>query len=159
MATKQDLQILTSTLHDTIKTEMALIRTEVTVQGMQIQALEHTTQGLMTRIAATYQALARQGTMLLEMRSQMEDLDNCSRQCNLRVRGIPEPNDLENVERILTSLFQAISGEAAPTACALRPRSDNSVPRDIICCLSSFKQEETIMLKARSRNSWEFQGA
>ncbi|CAH2282095.1 Hypothetical predicted protein, partial [Pelobates cultripes] len=104
-----------SSVHDTIKSEMALIRTEVNVQGAQIQTLELTTQGLTTRVTTTNQALARQGTMLLEMRGQMEDLDNRSRRCNLRVRGIPEPNCPKDVECLLTSLFRAIIGEGNVT--------------------------------------------
>ncbi|CAH2224676.1 Hypothetical predicted protein [Pelobates cultripes] len=89
------------------------------------------------------------------MRRQMEDLDNRSEQCILRVRGMPEPNGPEDVELILTSLFRAIVGEAVratfdfvrayvPYACG----QDNFVPRDIICYFCSFKQKETIILKA-----------
>ncbi|CAH2284929.1 Hypothetical predicted protein [Pelobates cultripes] len=141
MVTKRDLQTLTSMLNNTIKAEMAMIRTEVNEQGTRIPVLEQTTQDLSTQVVASDQALARQGTMLLEMSRQMENLDNRGRRYNLRVRGLPEPNGPEDVERLLTSLFHFIVGEAAPAAYgfvrvhhALRPRSNNPTPRVIICC-------------------------
>ncbi|CAH2293960.1 Hypothetical predicted protein, partial [Pelobates cultripes] len=90
MATKADLLVLTTTIQDALRAEIAGIRTEVTAQGHRIQAVEHSHEAYTARLASTDTALARQGDLLLQLRRTVEDLDNRGRRCNIRVRGVPE---------------------------------------------------------------------
>ncbi|CAH2293151.1 Hypothetical predicted protein [Pelobates cultripes] len=83
MATRQDLQTLTCTRTETLRPEMSLVRTEVSTQRTRLQTLETATQSITERAMANDHAVIRQGTMLLDMRQQMEDLDNRSRRCNM----------------------------------------------------------------------------
>ncbi|CAH2306103.1 Hypothetical predicted protein [Pelobates cultripes] len=145
MATKADLLVHTTSIQDALRAEIAGIRSEVTAHTGRIQDLEHSQETQATRLQATDTALARQGEMLLHMRRTIEDLDNRGRRCNIRVRGVPE-SDGETIENTLNNLFDMILGADAPHTFryerahrALRPRSSDDNPRDIICCLSSFR--------------------
>ncbi|CAH2293512.1 Hypothetical predicted protein [Pelobates cultripes] len=68
MATKADLLVLTTTIQDALRAEMAGIRTEVTAQGTRIQELEHSHEAHTARLVATDTAVARQGVLLLQLR-------------------------------------------------------------------------------------------
>ncbi|CAH2274615.1 Hypothetical predicted protein [Pelobates cultripes] len=89
MATKADLLVLTTTIQDALRAEMAGIRAEVTAQTGRIQELERSQEAHTMRHQATDTALAHQGELLLHMRMSVEDLDNRGRRCNVRVRGVP----------------------------------------------------------------------
>ncbi|CAH2220470.1 Hypothetical predicted protein, partial [Pelobates cultripes] len=68
MATKTDLLVLTTTIQDALRAEMAGIRAEVTAQTGRIQDLERSHEAHATRQQATDTALTRQGELLLQMR-------------------------------------------------------------------------------------------
>ncbi|CAH2315849.1 Hypothetical predicted protein [Pelobates cultripes] len=103
--------------------------------------------------------------MLLAMRRHIEDLDNRGRRCNIRIRGVPESEGEEDAEAILTELFHTLLQTATPQRIeferahrALRPRSLEEGPRDMICCLHSFPTKNAIMRKACDRPTWPFRG-
>ncbi|CAH2256191.1 Hypothetical predicted protein, partial [Pelobates cultripes] len=58
MATKADLLVLTTTIQDALRAEMAGIRSEVTAQGLRVQELERSHETHSTRLASTDTALA-----------------------------------------------------------------------------------------------------
>ncbi|CAH2295641.1 Hypothetical predicted protein [Pelobates cultripes] len=76
MVTRTDLQTLTATIQDTLRSEVA----------GHITAAEEAAAALTTRMASTDTAVARQGDMLLSIRRHLEDVDNRGRRCNIRVR-------------------------------------------------------------------------
>ncbi|CAH2311275.1 Hypothetical predicted protein [Pelobates cultripes] len=84
------------------------LRTDIEAQDGCIQALEAQAQATQHQASATDTALTRQGNMLLALRRQVEDLDNRSRRSNIRVRGVPERERTENVEEMMTELFNQI---------------------------------------------------
>ena len=96
---------------------------------------------------------------LREVNRQLEDLDNRGRRRNLRVRGVPEIIEGDQIQREVTTLFNSIVGKPPQTLIdlerihrALRPRGrDTDPPRDIICCMSDFKLKEEILNKARGQ--------
>ncbi|CAH2224007.1 Hypothetical predicted protein, partial [Pelobates cultripes] len=144
IATKADLLVLTTTIQDALRAEMTGLRTEVSAQGSRIQDLEHSREAHAARQAATDTALSRQGDLLLQLRRSVEDLDNRSRRCNIRIRGMPEAECDENLDEILTALFRMVLPRDAPLELsydrahrALRPRSLEDGPRDIIFCIHS----------------------
>ncbi|CAH2294495.1 Hypothetical predicted protein [Pelobates cultripes] len=164
MVTKQDLQVLTTTLHDFVATTVTALRSDGGAQETCIQALKAQTQASTTQTRATDTALARQGAMLLALGRQTQDLDNRSRRSNIRVCSVPEPQGEEDAEGLLTTLFSLILGEEGPDQIqfdrahrALRQRILDGAPHGLICCLHSYQLKEKIMRKARSRPSWHFQ--
>ncbi|CAH2300793.1 Hypothetical predicted protein [Pelobates cultripes] len=166
MVTKSDLQSLTTTLTASLTSAVTALRTDMEAQDGRIQALETQAQAAQRQASAADTALTRQGNMLLALRRQVEDLDNRSRRSNIRVRGMPEGEETENVAELLTALFRQILGNQAPPDIrferahrALRPRNRDGDPRDIICCLHSFPLKERIMQRARTRPTWRYQEA
>ena len=101
------------------------------------------------------------------MNRHIEDLDNRGRRCNVRVRGIPESVEADQIVTTLGSVFNSLleRQEDAPIGFvrahrALRPRgSDTAPPRDIICCMESFSLKEEIMHKARRNDHIVYNGA
>ncbi|CAH2249148.1 Hypothetical predicted protein, partial [Pelobates cultripes] len=59
-------------------------------------------------------ATTRQGNILLDLRRQIEDLDNRGWRNNIRVRGLPEAEG-ESPQEMLTGLFTHILGDNAPS--------------------------------------------
>ncbi|CAH2312664.1 Hypothetical predicted protein [Pelobates cultripes] len=165
MVTKADLQAITTTIQDTLRTEVAGIRTELTAQAGRITAMEEANAALAAHVAATDTAVARQGEMLFSMRRHVEDVDNRGRRCKIRVRGVPETEGRENAEEILTELFRSLLQpsplpeiEFERAHRTLRPQAAEDGPRDLICCLHSFPVKNTIMAKAQERQTWPFRG-
>ncbi|CAH2294008.1 Hypothetical predicted protein [Pelobates cultripes] len=165
MVTKTDLQANTTAIQETLRTEIAGIRTELTTQAGRITEVEEANAALTTRMAATDTAVARQGEMLLSMRRHLEDVDNRGRRCNIRIRGVPETEGTENVNDTLMELFRSLLHptplpeiEFERAHRALRPCNVEDGPRDLICCLHSFPVKNTIMVKARERQTWPFRG-
>lgn len=100
----------------------------------------------------------------IEMNRHLEDLDNRGRRSNIRVRGIPETVDNDQITPAFQRVFNSLLERPEDTAIefvrahrALRARGpDNMPPRDIICCLQSFALKEDIMQKARSNDQIVF---
>lgn len=72
----------------------------------------------------------------------MEDLDNRGRRNNIRIRGVPEMVNAEQIRPALSSIFNGLLERPNESPIefdrALRPRTpDNAPPRDIICCLTN----------------------
>ncbi|CAH2284469.1 Hypothetical predicted protein [Pelobates cultripes] len=158
MVMKTDLQANTTAIQETLRTEIAGIRTELATQAGRITVVEEANAALTTRMAATDTAVARQGEMLLSMRRHLEDVDNRGRRCNIRIRGVPETEGSENVIEILMELFRSLLHptplpeiEFERAHRALRPCNVEEGPRDLICCLHSFPVKNTIMLQRSNR--------
>lgn len=104
---------------------------------------------------------------LIAMNRQLEDLDNRRRPNNIRLRGILESVENENIRPVLTSIFSNLLDrppespiELDRAHMALRPKAPNSAPpRDIICCLSSHILKGEILHKARQNDQILFKEA
>ncbi|CAH2250750.1 Hypothetical predicted protein, partial [Pelobates cultripes] len=79
MVTKADLQALSATLHEVIRSEVATIQRDLTAQDGRLRHLEATHLTTTSRLDATDAAVTRQGNMLLQLRRQTEYLDNRGR--------------------------------------------------------------------------------
>ncbi|CAH2245564.1 Hypothetical predicted protein [Pelobates cultripes] len=129
---------------------MALEERVTELEADGLQASQHA--------RAADNATSRQGSVLLDLRRQVEDLDNCGRWNNIHVRGLPEEAG-EELTTILTRLFTQILGDGVPTNYniemayrALRTPRNDGITRDIVCCLSSFRLKEAIMRAAQPQN-------
>ncbi|CAH2311348.1 Hypothetical predicted protein [Pelobates cultripes] len=69
MATKDNLRSLTTTIQDTLRAEMAGIRSEVASHAGRISLQEEATEALTARVTTADTAITRQGAMLLSMRT------------------------------------------------------------------------------------------
>ncbi|CAH2302319.1 Hypothetical predicted protein [Pelobates cultripes] len=150
MLTRRDKSEMVAELRALIREEIAAVRADLT-------ALEHR--------QAVDLAITRQGNLLLDLRRQVEDLDNRGRRNNIRILGLPEAEG-ELPHELLTGLFSHLLGEAAPEDFgierahrALRTPRRDGVPRDLICALASFPLKEELMKAARSRPDLRYMDA
>ncbi|CAH2324092.1 Hypothetical predicted protein [Pelobates cultripes] len=157
MMTRKDKGEMVAELRAIIREEIAAVRTDLTALEQRVDRLEEERIQSQQHRQAAELATTRQGNILLDLRRQVEDLDNRGRRNNIRVRGLPESED-EVPQEILNGLFAQLLGDAAPGDSgierahrALRaPRRDGQ-PRDMICALLSFPLKESIMRAARAQ--------
>ncbi|CAH2221753.1 Hypothetical predicted protein [Pelobates cultripes] len=136
---------------------MAAVWTDLTALDHRVDALDAERIQNTHRQRAVDLATTRQGNLLLDLRRQVEDLDNRGRRNNISVRGLPEAEG-ERPQEILTGLFTHQLWEAAPedfgierAHWALRAPRRDGLPRDLICALVSFPLKEELIKAAHSR--------
>ncbi|CAH2276010.1 Hypothetical predicted protein [Pelobates cultripes] len=157
MLTKADKTALVQEMRAAIREEIQEVRSDLNALEQRVTELEADCLQASQHSQAADNATSRQGTVLLDLRRQVEDLDNRGRRNNIRVRGLAEQAG-EDLITILTQLFTQILGEEAPDTYhierahrALRPPRADGLPRDVICCLLSFQLKEAIMRAARTQ--------
>lgn len=94
------------------------------------------------------------GNPQAESTHQLRD-DMAASRYNLRLRGIPESTEAENVGDIVLGIFRTVLDDQEAVILldrahrALGPRpTDPSRPRDVICRLHRYTQRETILRQA-----------
>lgn len=96
--------------------------------------------------------------MLRDMQHHVEDLDNKGqRNNNIRVRGLSETEDPEDLQSTLQAWFNDLLGETTDKHIemdrahrVLRPKGPASKPWEVICQVHSYPLKKDIMRKARS---------
>uniref|UniRef100_A0A8C5LKX5 Uncharacterized protein n=1 Tax=Leptobrachium leishanense TaxID=445787 RepID=A0A8C5LKX5_9ANUR len=164
LSTKTDLAASTSSLQESLLTEIRGLRKE-------LGSLQHvkTAQARHTEITTSHtNALQSQHPILQTMTRHLEDLENRGRRNNIRVRGLPEleqsPSDLK---RTLLCLFNGLLQRDSDTDIeferlhrALRPKGPpEAPPRDVVCCLLRHPLKEDIMEAARASRTVMFEDA
>ncbi|CAH2273320.1 Hypothetical predicted protein [Pelobates cultripes] len=154
MLTRRDKSEMVAELRAVIREEIAAVRADLTSLEHRVDALDTECLQNSHRQQAAELATTRQGTLLLDLRRQVEDLDNRGRRNNIRIRGLPEAEG-ELPHELLTGLFSHLLGEAAPEDFgierahrALRAPRRDGLPRDLICALASFPLKEELMKAA-----------
>lgn len=164
--TKADLSRMTEDIKASIAAAVDDIREDLrTLTGKvtELKEKEVKTTGAIRQLDKVAWAHNRH---LLEMSRHMEDLDNRGRRQNIRVRGVPESIEPIQIDAALTAIFNALLERDKETPIdlvrahrALRTRATaDTNPRDIICCLASFKLKEEILSRARTQDEIVFQG-
>lgn len=91
-----------------------------------------------------------------DMQRHVEELDNRGRHHNLRIRGLPESVENENLPQTVSDVFNDILDNPACSVLsmerihrALRPKGKESdPPRDVVCHVDNFNIKEMILRKA-----------
>ncbi|CAH2281982.1 Hypothetical predicted protein, partial [Pelobates cultripes] len=147
----------------TLRTEMATLRTSLSALESRVTALE--SAGPEASCPAL-PIIAQHTRQLTDLRLHIEDLDYRSRRHNIRVRGLRDAQNQEDLRVVLALLFNLILGRPSDARLridrvhrALHPRPMPSTPpRDIICCVQDFQTKDDIMRRARTVRSWQFEG-
>ncbi|CAH2306742.1 Hypothetical predicted protein [Pelobates cultripes] len=157
MLTRSDKAAMVAELRAAIREEVMAVRRDLAVLEQRVDSLEEDRLQTSHRLQSADLAASRQGIIILDLRRQVEDLDNRGRRNNIRVGGMPE-SEGESPRELLTGLFHHILGDEAPMEFgferahrALRAPRRDGLPRDLICCLQSFPLKEAIMRAARSQ--------
>ncbi|CAH2224703.1 Hypothetical predicted protein [Pelobates cultripes] len=103
MLTKKDKTTLVTELRAAIREEIMAVRKDLTALEDRVTELERENLQALQHSQAADHATARQGSVLLELRRQVEDLDNNARRNNIRVKGLPEA-DNEDLGDVLPQL-------------------------------------------------------
>uniref|UniRef100_A0A8C5LQL7 Uncharacterized protein n=1 Tax=Leptobrachium leishanense TaxID=445787 RepID=A0A8C5LQL7_9ANUR len=159
MPTKTDLADMLADLHNSVRRDVDGVREEVVALADRVSSLE--------QAAAQPAGTEREAIPAYSgLRRLVDDLDNRGRRCNLRIRGLYEMDPPEQLEDVLRRFFNKLLGREAHATLnfqrahrALRPRPlEGEPPRDVVCCLTSYKLKDQIMHSARSSRSWDFEG-
>ncbi|CAH2312579.1 Hypothetical predicted protein [Pelobates cultripes] len=113
MLTRRDKSEMVAELRAVIREEIAAVRADLTALEHRVDALDADRIQNAHRQQAVDLATTRQGNLLLDLRRQVEDLDNRGRRNNIQVRGLPEAEG-ERPQEILTGLFTHLLALAFP---------------------------------------------
>ncbi|OCT78055.1 hypothetical protein XELAEV_18029152mg [Xenopus laevis] len=91
----------------------------------------------------------------LDLRRRTEDLENRSRRCNIRIRGIPENMPSEELRDLAVKLFSEVLDDSGTPQIPIERIhrvgiQRGNFPRDVLCCLAQFEIKEQILQKARN---------
>lgn len=153
-----------------IKTTLTAVITELSMEiravTARVQEVElHTAQQGAALRHVNYKVNANT-LHLRELNRQVEELENRSRRHNVRVRGLPESVETDQLTPMITGIFNNLLGRPPLTTIkmerihrALRPRGKPSdPPRDIICHIDDFQLKENILRNARLRAKYMHEG-
>lgn len=167
--TKAFLESLFSTLRDdlqSVKKELAAelneVRKGMDSIGERVASLEDKSDSV-TELSSLQQELIRLQDQQIDMQLHMEDLENCSRRRNVRIRGDKATEDTNDLFAFTKELFNHILGNPPETEIALDrahrvgpPRAPNAPPADILVGVHDFKTKEAILTKARTLHPIQF---
>ena len=105
-----------------------------------------------------------------QLKLKVDDLENRSRRCNIRITGIPEEEEGKQPTSFIESFLQDVFGaEAFPRPVtvdrarrlAIQKRQTSGAtppPRPFIACIHHFQVKQRIMQLARERGSLDYKG-
>lgn len=128
---------------------------------------ESTVATIERRLSAVEAAQTAQASVILAQQLQLEEVEDRSRQNNLRLRGIPEATGIEDLAESTLAIFRDLMGEHYPPSLsfdcihrALGPRStDLDRPRDVICRIHQYAHKEMVLPVAWEKGDVTFDGA
>lgn len=158
LPTRQEMSGMVEDIKSTIKAAVEDLRADLGALAGRVSEVEDKEEASRGAIKTLDKIAWSHNRHLVEMSRHLEDLDNRGRRNNLRVRGIPESVEQEEIPTALTTIFNQLLQVPEETPIdlvrahrALRPKAqEDQAPRDIVCCLADFKQKEEILSKARS---------
>lgn len=163
----RDLQAVAADIKDTLFSAISDLRHELQAISGRMQRVEEDValQGSATK--ATHHKVNSHTMQLRDLQRHVEDLDNRGRRHNLRVRGLPETVEQDQLLQVVTGLFNQLLDRPRPTPVdmerihrALRPRGrDADPPRDVICYVNDYLLKEDILKKTRDKPQMEYEGS
>lgn len=138
----------------------AIARHDQTIQAIETSMNDF--QGRITTLECTTSKLAKVNEQL---QLKVDDLENRSRRCNIRVTGIPEGAEGNRPTSFLESFLGEVLGPFTrpPTVdrahrLAIQRRQDGA-PRPFIACIHHFQMKQRIMQLAREKGRLSYKGA
>lgn len=115
-----------------------MLRTDLHQLSAKVTSLEEETCNTKLELLQIHDRLTSQASTLRDFQSHLEDLDNRGRRNNIRVRGLPEATQDEDLHVTLQAIFNSILGRLEHQRVkldrahrALHPRGPGSRPRDL----------------------------
>ncbi|XP_056373658.1 actin-binding protein WASF2-like [Hyla sarda] len=135
------------------KQEFAQFHSDLSTLDTRISVVETAHKSTSSSVQALQSVVNGQKEQLFSMQQHLDDLENRSRQNNIRVRGLPEAVSSSELWDALTSIFNDLLDRPPDTYIemdrahrALRPPSnDNTNPQDVICRAHFYGLKEDIL--------------
>lgn len=162
-----DLHSVAADIKSTLAAAIAELTIEVRAVTARVVEVEKTTAQHSAVLRHVHHKVDNHTLHLRDLHRQVEDLENRSRRHNLRIRGLPETVENDNLIQTVTSIFNNLLGRPPASAIkmerihrALRPKGRSTdPPRDIICCLCDFQLKEEILRNAKLRSKCMYEGS
>lgn len=166
LPTRADIETLIQRVEEAHKRDIQEIKTDIQTIDHRVTTGESLTSALESRILSLEQAQESRDRELQEVQLHLEEMEDRSRRNNLRLRGIPEATESEDLAVTVTAIFHRLLETPPPTLeidrvhRALGPKStDPERPRDVLCRLHRYAQKEVILRAAWESGEVEFDGA
>ena len=161
-----DLNLVAADIKTTLTAVITELSVEIRAVTARVQEVELHTAQQGAALRHVNSKVNANTLHLRELNRQVEELENRSRRHNVRVRGLPESVEADQITPIITGIFNNLLGRPPQTTInmerihrALRPRGKPSdPPRDIICHIDDFLLKENILRNARLRAKYVYEG-
>lgn len=162
----QDLRTIAADIKDTLSTAITDLRHEIQSIASRAQNMKYAAAHHRTEIRKIPHTVSTHTQQLRDLQRHVEDLDNGGRWHKLRVRGLPETVEPEQILPTVTGLFNHLLDKSLQMPInmerihrAFRPQGrDTDPPRDIVCCLTDFRLKEEILRKVRNKMQLPHEG-
>lgn len=152
----QDLRSVADDIKETLYAAISELRLDMRELNDRVHAVECSTERQEESLHKITTRIDSHTLQMRDMQRHLEDLDNRGRRHNLRIRGLPESFDGEQVPHSVVAIFNNILQRPPHTPIemerlhrALRPKGrENETPRDVICCIVDYKLKEDIIKRA-----------
>lgn len=154
-----DLHTIAADIKDTLSATITNLCHDIQALAGRVQHVEWTIAYQGTALRSMHQMVDTHTLELCDPHLHMEDLDNRGRRHKLRIQGLPESVEMEQLTPTMVSLFTNLLDRAISTPIgmecihrALRPRGrESDLPHDVACYLIDFRLKEEILRKAQNR--------
>ena len=166
LPTKNDIMQLISAVEASCKQAVEEIREEVGALGHRVEEWEMDQEDTRQAVVDLQEITKKHEEVLNSMLDQMDNYENRERRQNIRIRGLPEIEQRNELQLLVIRLFRLIMGTSAPEMIeidrvhrALFPAPQGTErPRDVICKMHRYQVKEAIMRAAREGAGIEFEG-
>uniref|UniRef100_A0A803J9X1 L1 transposable element RRM domain-containing protein n=1 Tax=Xenopus tropicalis TaxID=8364 RepID=A0A803J9X1_XENTR len=165
LPSKADIKEMLQEVTATLKEEIMDIKRDMISLATRTEDIEQNQSKIITNQKTIYTHIQQQDSVIMELQRQTEDQENRSRRNNIRVRGVPETIQTDDIRQALLQIFNSIL-HRDPTSDIKIERAHRvqkpkaaplNAPRDILCCLHNFTLKEEILSKAKEVNSISYE--
>lgn len=157
--TKADFQALITEVRDACKSEICALRTDIQQMSQRMSDMDDERSVIKQNVHEVQTKYSVHANVIRDLQRQIEDLDNRGRRNNIRIKGLPKPDGVEDLDAIVTEIFNDLLDNPPSTKIdldrahrALRARGSSTSPRDVICRVHFYKVKESILQRARNRS-------
>lgn len=160
----QDLRAVAVDIKDTLSAAIADLRHELHAITGRVQKVENATMIQHTAIKRVAHKLDSHTLQLRDIQRHVVELDNRGRRHNLRIRGLLESIETDQIAPAVTGIFNGLLDKPPDAQIdmerihrAFRPRGRDT-SRDIICFVNDYEIKENVLKNARERDRLDYNG-
>lgn len=121
----QDLRSIADDIKDTLSAAISELRLDLRALNDRVQVVERVTDHHETALHSVNESIDSYTLQMQDMQYHLEDLDNRGRRYNLRIRGLPESIEGEQISQSVVSLFNGLLHQPPQTPIAMERIQSN----------------------------------